>query len=65
MILPHIGAILSPDYTFFPKYYNGLYKKNNTTMIVSRGIGFSERIPFRINDVPHVIIINLKKARFK
>ena len=27
--LPLIGPLLSPDYTFLPKYSQGLYKKNN------------------------------------
>ena len=58
--IPFLGALLSPDYTFFPKYYEGKYKKDNTTMIVSRGLGFSTKIPFRINNNPEVVIINLK-----
>ena len=61
IMIPLLGAVLSPNYTLFPKYYNGIYKKNDTTMIVSRGIGFSRRLPFRIFDTPHVVIINLKK----
>ena len=59
--LPLIGALFSPDYTFFPKYSNGEYNKNNTKMIVSRGLGFSKRIPIRINNPAEVVIINLMK----
>ena len=58
--LPFLGALLSPDYTLFPKFSEGLYKKNNTSMIVSRGLGFSKRIPLRINNPGEVVIINLK-----
>ena len=58
--IPFIGALFSPDYTLFPKYSEGKYKKNNTTMIVSRGLGFSKRIPLRINNPAEVVIINLK-----
>ncbi len=59
--LPLIGALLSPDYTFFPKYSSGIYKKNNTEMIVSRGLGFSRRLPFRVFNNAEVVIINLIK----
>ena len=59
--LPFLGGLLSPDYTFFPKYYSGIYTKNNTSMIVSRGLGFSRRIPFRVFNNGEVVIINLKK----
>ena len=57
--LPFIGGLLSPDYTFMPKYYQARNVKDNTSMIVSRGLGFSKRIPFRINNPGEVVIINL------
>ncbi len=59
--LPFLGALLSPDYTFFPKYSEGMYEKDNTMMIVSRGLGFSKRLPFRIFNNGEVVIINLSK----
>ena len=59
--LPFHIPLLSPDYTFLPKYSEGMYKKNNTTMIVSRGLGFSQRIAFRVNNPPEIIIVNLIK----
>ena len=58
--IPFLGALLSPDYTLFPKYSEGKYEKDNTTMIVSRGLGFSAKIPIRINNNPEIVIINLK-----
>ncbi len=57
--IPVLGGLLSPEFKFFPKYYKGIYEKNNTKMIVSRGIGFSECIPFRILNRGQIIIINL------
>ena len=59
--LPLIGGLFSPDYTFFPKYSEGLYEKNNTKMIVSRGLGFSERLPIRILNPAEIVVINLMK----
>ena len=59
--IPLIGGILSPDYTFFPKYDSGMYIKKRTRMIVSRGIGYSKRIPFRIFNPGEIVIISLMK----
>lgn len=59
--LPLLGALLSPDYTFFPRYSEGLYEKNNTKMIVSRGLGYSRRLKIRINNNFEVVVINLMK----
>lgn len=58
--LPFIGGIAAPNQGLFPKYDAGMYSENNTTMIVSRGIGNSI-IPFRINNRPEVILIELKR----
>ena len=59
--LPFIGPLFSPNVTLFPKYSQGMYKKNNTSMIVSRGIGNSKRLPIRINNKPEIVIIKLIK----
>ena len=37
---------------------DGIYVENNTTMVVSRGIGNSI-IPFRINNRPKLVVIRL------
>lgn len=56
--IPFIGGIVAPNQGFFPKYTNGVFKKNKTTMVVSRGIGNSI-IPFRINNRPELVVITL------
>lgn len=60
--LPLIGGLIAPGQGLFPKYTNGLYKLNNTQMIVSRGIGNS-KFPFRINNRPEIIIATLKCSK--
>lgn len=57
--LPFVGALVAPNQGLFPKYDAGLYSAESTNMIVSRGIGNSI-IPFRINNRPEVILIELK-----
>ena len=57
--LPFIGGIVAPDQGLFPKYTAGKYIRNNTTMIVSRGVGNSI-ISVRFNNRPEILVIELK-----
>ena len=57
--LPFVGGLVAPNQGLFPKYDAGLYTEENTNMIVSRGIGNSI-LPFRFNNRPEVILIELK-----
>lgn len=57
--IPFVGGVVAPNQGFFPKYTSGKYVEKNTTMIVSRGIGNSI-IPFRINNRPELIVVELR-----
>ena len=58
--IPFVGGLVAPGQGFFPEYYEGSYIKDNTEMIVSRGIGNSI-IPFRINNKPEIVVAELTK----
>lgn len=58
--LPLIGGLYAPSQGFFPNYYQGMYTRGQTTMIVSRGIGNS-RFPLRINNPPELVVIELQR----
>ena len=60
--IPFIGGVLAPNQGFFPKYTQGTHKKNNTTMVISRGIGNS-KFPFRVNNRPELVITTLNKTK--
>ena len=60
--LPFLGGMYAPNQGVFPEYDSGLFEKNNTKMIVSRGIGNSV-IPFRFNNRPELILIELRTAQ--
>lgn len=60
--LPFIGGIAAPNQGFFPEYDAGIYSEENTTMIVSRGIGNSI-IPVRFNNRPEVVSVELVCGR--
>ena len=56
--LPFIGGLVAPNQGFFPKYDAGLFSEENTTMIVSRGVGNSI-VPLRFNNRPEIIVVML------
>lgn len=56
------NGLLSPEHKFFPKYSSGVNKINNTTLVVSRGIGFGSLLKLRINNPSEAVIITLKKS---
>lgn len=58
--LPFIGGLIAPDQGFFPKLTEGIHTSNNTSMVVSRGLGNSV-IPIRIFNRPELIVVTLSK----
>ena len=56
--LPFVGGLVAPNQGLFPKYDAGQFNEENTTMIVSRGVGNSI-IPFRINNPPELVVVEL------
>lgn len=54
--LPFVKGVLSPERKFFPKFSAGKFKKDNCTMIVSRGLG-----KLRVLNSSEIVIITLKK----
>lgn len=57
--LPMIGGVLSPNREFFPKYDFGKYEINNTTMLLSKGLGGS-KVLVRFACKPEIVSITLK-----
>lgn len=57
VILPFVGGIYSPGQGIFPEYYQGIHTENDSTMIVSRGLGDSY-LP-RINNMPELVVVTL------
>lgn len=56
--IPGLGGVISPKPVIFPKYDYGLYRKNDTIMIVSGGMG-AHSVKIRINNKPELVILNL------
>lgn len=58
--IPFVGGVIAPNQGLFPKYDAGIYTEENTAMVVSRGIGNSI-FPFRVNNPPEVVLVELSK----
>jgi len=58
MRLPVLGGVISPKLVLFPKYDGGLFKKDKTTMILSRGLGM-HTLPIRIFNPGELVVIHL------
>lgn len=58
--LPFIGGLIAPNQGIFPKLTEGIHTKNNTSMVISRGLGNSI-IPLRLFNRPELIIVTLSK----
>lgn len=56
--LPVLGGVISPNFTLFPDYCEGKFRKNNTDLIVSAGCG-SHDINIRLFNRPEVVLIEL------
>ena len=57
--LPFVGGLAAPNQGLFPKYDAGKFTEENTTMIVSSGVGNSI-IPIRFNNRPEIVVAQLK-----
>lgn len=53
-------AVVGNDFTLFPQYGYGMYHKNNTTMIVSAGLG-EHTLPVRIHNPRELVVIDIGK----
>ncbi len=51
-------GLFAPDQDSLPDYTSGVYKEGNTTLVLSRGIGYS-LVPLRFFCAPHLIITEL------
>lgn len=58
--MPFIGGLYAPGQGLLPKITNSMHKVDNTSMIVSRGLGNSV-FPFRLFNRPELVVVTLKK----
>ncbi len=57
--LPFVGGLFANNFTLFPKYDGGVFERNGSTLISSRGLSDSVAIP-RIGNPPDLVAVTLK-----
>ncbi len=62
--IPFVGGLLAPEQGLFPKYTSGAHTQDNSTMVVSRGLGNSI-IPIRICNRPEIVVVTLENLKYK
>ncbi|MBO4627766.1 MAG: metallophosphoesterase [Lachnospiraceae bacterium] len=58
--LPWLGGVISPQMELFPKHDAGVYEKDGTTMVVTRGLG-THFPPIRIGNRPELLVITIDR----
>lgn len=56
--LPLVGGLYAPYIGLFPKYTEGMFTGEQSTCILSAGLGSSPGIP-RINNPPQIVVVDL------
>ncbi len=59
--LPFIGGLVAPNQGLFPEYTSGIHVKDQSSLVVSRGLGNSI-IPLRIFNRPEIVVVTLNKS---
>ena len=57
--LPFVGGLVAPNQGLFPEYDAGQFTRENTTMLVSRGVGNSI-VRIRFNNRPEIVVAQLE-----
>ena len=56
--LPFLGGLYAPSYGIFPEYDGGMYERDGSVLIVSRGVGNSS-FPVRFNNPRELVLVEL------
>lgn len=59
--LPVLGGVMTPQMQFFLPWCAGVFQKNGSYMIVSRGLG-THSVNIRFNNKPQVVVVKLQPA---
>lgn len=60
--IPGLGGLVSPGQGLFPKLTSGVHEKNESQLVISRGLGNSI-VPVRIFNKPEIVAVTLRRNR--
>lgn len=55
------GGLLSPEMKFFPEFDKGLFRRGNSYLHVTSGLGLAKPIP-RVDNRPEIVLLILRKG---
>ena len=56
--IPGIGGVIAPDLTLFPKYSGDIYREEDATVVVSKGLG-AHSVPIRLLNPAEMVVLVL------
>lgn len=58
--IPGIGGVIAPDLTLFPKYSGDIYREEDATVVVSKGLG-AHSVPIRLLNPAEMVVLVLNE----
>lgn len=59
--IPFVGGLIAPGQGFFPKFTAGIHEKEQSKLVISRGLGNSI-LPFRLFNLPEIVVVTLQSS---
>ena len=63
VVLPVLGGLYSRERGFFPEYTHGVFGFDDTTLIVSSGIGSDIEFLPRFNNPPEIVLVTIEQEQ--
>ncbi len=60
VVLPYVGGLFSRERGYFPEYTHGCFLIENTTMIVTSGLGSDNELLPRFNNPPEIVLVTVQ-----
>lgn len=60
VVVPFKGGVWGGDQGYFPRYVHGIYEKDKIHIIITSGLGTSKKKVPRFNNVPEIMVLDLK-----
>lgn len=58
--MPGLGGLIAPGQGWFPAMTQGVFERDNTQLVLSRGLGNST-FPLRLFNFPEIVVVTLEK----
>lgn len=59
IIIPFKGGLFAPEQGYFPHFDYGVFHEENSTLVISKGLGTSDKPIPRFNNIPEILSLTL------